>query len=108
MASVMFFSKRALPQVNIPHTHRSAIDTSYRELAEKTSLLLDTAKSLQSNCSQDDTGAFVTGCNDVFEGYAVLFAKAKHEVYLLMREDSFKRWRRTEGFSRFIMDVIKK
>jgi hypothetical protein len=65
------------------------------------------APAVQESKSQEGADSFIAEGNVVLQGFGALFAKAKQEVYLLMREDSYKRWRRTEGFSQFIMESVK-
>jgi hypothetical protein len=93
--------------VNIPHTVRNTVDASFAALAASTARLLAEAEAVRAAQSQEGVDRFVGECNGVLQGFGTLFAKAKQEVYLLMREDSYKRWRRTEGFSNFIMDSLK-
>lgn len=95
-------------QVNIPHTLRSGIHTTFEELVATTTKLLSDVETLKKSKALDQIESLTAESNAVFQAYGALFAKAKQEVYLLMREDSYKRWRRTEGFSHFIMDSLKK
>ena len=92
----------------MPHTLQNAIKASFQELVTTTIKLLDDMTTCVRANSQEKVNSFVTECNTLLQGYGNLFLKSKQEVYLLIREDSYKRWRRTEGFSRFIMDSVKK
>ncbi len=50
---------------------------------------------------------FVSKYSTAVQQFSNLFSKAKQEVYLLLREDSFKRWRKTTGYSAFINVVTR-
>ncbi len=92
--------------MNIPHTLRKQIEISLEEIANSVKTLIETAGSIDEKASSESIQAFLTSCNNTFGLCSGALAKAKQEVYLLLREDSFKRWRRTEGFSKFIKESI--
>ncbi len=42
---------------------------------------------------------------EILSGYRGLFQKAKHEVFVLIRDDNYSRWRRTDSFKHFFDEM---
>jgi hypothetical protein len=42
---------------------------------------------------------------EVILGYRSIFQKAKHEVFVLIKDDNYARWRKTMTFSTFFKEI---
>lgn len=43
---------------------------------------------------------------EVLISYRTVFQKAKHEVFVLIRDDNYARWRKTMAFSSFFREIL--
>lgn len=89
-------------QVNIPHTLRKQINKLFEEAVVACDSIMSAAQMMGPLSSASEIDVFFSKYSNTIQLFGNLFSKAKQEVYLLLREDSFKRWRKTTGFSAFI------